>query len=175
MRSFDETIYICHICHKRLSRNEIPCQAIFNKMSLDPIPDELKDLKKLEKVLISKRIIFKETAIMHGKSEFAKIKGSICNIPIEAAKICNIFPRLADSNGLILVKLKRDPKYRGYVYFGPVLPNVIYQALNYLKTQDKFYEDISISEGLSSKEMINFSGTDEHQDVAESIHKKYFS
>ena len=27
----------------------MPCQAVFNKMSLDPIPDELKDLKVLEK------------------------------------------------------------------------------------------------------------------------------
>ena len=27
---------------------------------------------------------------MHGKDEFSKNKGSICNIPIEAANICNI-------------------------------------------------------------------------------------
>ena len=86
----------------------MPCQAVFNKMSLDPIPDELKDLKKSEKILISKRIIFKKIAIMHGKWEFAKIKGSTCNIPIEAANICNILPSLADSNGLIVVKLKQD-------------------------------------------------------------------
>ena len=33
---------------------------------------------------------------MHGKKEFAKIKGRICNIPIEAANICNILRRLAD-------------------------------------------------------------------------------
>ena len=41
----------------------------------------------------------------------------------------------ADSNGLIVVELKRDIKYRGYVYFEPVCPNVIHQTLNYLKTQ----------------------------------------
>ena len=33
---------------------------------------------------------------MHGKGEFVKIKGSICNIPIETANISNILPRLAD-------------------------------------------------------------------------------
>ena len=59
VRSFDEKIYICDTCHKHLSRNEIPCQAVFNNMSLDSIPDELKDLKKLGKIL-SKRIIFKK-------------------------------------------------------------------------------------------------------------------
>ena len=36
-------------------------------MALDPIPDELQDLKKIEKVLISKRILFKKIPIMHGK------------------------------------------------------------------------------------------------------------
>ena len=81
-------------------------------------------------------------------------------------------PRPADSNGLIVVRLKRDLKYRGCVYFEPVRPSVIYQALNYLKTHTKFYEDISISEGFSSKGMINFSGIDKHQDVTESIYKK---
>ena len=80
-----------------------------------------------------------------------------------------------DSNGLIVVKLKSDLKYRGYVHFEPVRANVIYQALNYLKTHNKFYKDISISESLSSKEMINFSSIDQHQDVAESIDKKIIS
>ena len=36
----------------------MPCQAVFNKMSLDPIPDELKDFKKLEKKFTSKGTIF---------------------------------------------------------------------------------------------------------------------
>ena len=69
---------------------------------------------------------------MHGKGEMAIIKGSICNIPIEAANIYNILPRPADSKGLI-VKLKRDLKYRDYDYFEPVHPNIIYRTLNYLK------------------------------------------
>ena len=66
-----------------------------------------------------------------------------------------------------MVKLKRDLKYRGYVYFEPVHPNVI--------PRTKVIKNISISEGLSSKEMINFSGINKHQDVAESIHKKIIS
>ena len=102
---------------------------------------------------------------MHGKGEFAKIKGITCNISFEIANIRNILPRLPDSNGLIVVKLKRELKYRGYVYFESARSNVIYQALNYLKTHNKYYEDISISEGLSSKEMINFSGINKHKDV----------
>ena len=59
--------------------------------------------------------------------------------------------------------------------FEPIRPNVMYLALNYLKTYNKFYDDISISEGLSIKEMIHFSGTNKHQDFTESIHAKFIS
>ena len=92
------------------------------------------------------------------KAIFGKNKGNIWNIPIEAASIWNILPRSVDSNWLIVLQLKQNLKYRGHVYFEPVRPNVIYQTLSYLKTHKKFYKDIPISEGLSSKEMINFSG-----------------
>ena len=73
-------------------------------MALSPIPDILKDLKELEKVLISKRISFKKIAIMHGKGQFSKIKGSVCSMPIEVANVCNILPKPSVSNGLIVVK-----------------------------------------------------------------------
>ena len=125
-------------------------------MAPSPIPHILKDLKKLEKVLISKGILFKKIAIMHGKGEFPKIKGIICNIPIEVENVYNILPRSSVSNGLIAVKLKRDFKYRDHVYFEPVRPHVIYQALIYLKSHNKFYEDISIAKGLSSEDMLKF-------------------
>ena len=52
-------------------------------MALDPIPFEY--FKKFQKVSSSKRILFKKIAVIHGKGEFFKIKGSICNVPIEAA------------------------------------------------------------------------------------------
>ena len=114
-------------------------------MNLDPISDDLTHFKKLQKIFISTTIIFKKIAIMHGKGEFAKNNGSICNIPIKTANICNVLPRTADSNKVIVVKLNRDFKYKVFAYFKPVHPNLIYQALNYLKTHNKFYEDISIS------------------------------
>ena len=99
MKSFDEKLYICETCQKHLHKSEIPCQAVCNKMALDPIPEQLKDLKKIEKFLISKTILFKKIAIMHGKGEFFKIKGNLCNISIETTNICNIVPWPAVSNG----------------------------------------------------------------------------
>ena len=70
--SFDVKTCICDTCHKHLSRNEMSFQAVFNKMSLDHIPDELKDLKKLEKILISKKIIFKKIPMMQGTAIYFK-------------------------------------------------------------------------------------------------------
>ena len=102
-------------------------------MALVPILDELKDFKKIEKVLTSAKSLFKNIAIMHGKSEYSNIKRSIWNISIEAANICNILSRPAVSNGLIAIKLKCDLKCRGHVHFKQVLPHIIYQALSCFK------------------------------------------
>ena len=64
---------------KHFSNNYISCQAVCNEIVFDPLP-----VKELEKIVI-----------MHGKGEFYKIKGSICNISIEASNICNVLQRLA--------------------------------------------------------------------------------
>ena len=106
---------------------------------------------------------------MHGKFEFSKIKGSICNVLIETANVCNILSRPAVSNGLILVKLKSDLKYRGYAYFEPVRPHIIYQALTYLKSHNKFYEDISVIKGLSGADILSFSDINENHEENESV------
>ena len=113
--------------------------------------------------------------MMHGKGEFFKIKGSICNIPIEAANISNILPRPAVSNGLIVVKLKMDLKYWGHVYLEPVRPHVVYQVLTYLKSCNKFYEDISISKGLLSEDMFKFSDIVEIQGQSDCVTEKNVS
>ena len=67
-----------------------------NKMTLDPIPESFN----------FKENLFKKIAIFHGKVEFSKIKGNICNVLIEAAI----------SNGLIVVKLKLDLLNTGAIY-----------------------------------------------------------
>ena len=94
---------------------------------------------------------------MHGKVEFSKIKGSICNIPAEAKNISDILPRPAVSNGLIVVLLKWNLKYRGHVCFETFRPYIFYQALTYFRLNNKFYRDISIAKGLSSEDMFRFS------------------
>ena len=79
------------------------------------------------------------------KVNFVKLRVKHCNISIEAANICNIFPRPAVSNRLIVVRLKRDFKYRVHIYFEPVPPCTAYQALTYLKSYGKFYGIIPLT------------------------------
>ena len=100
-------------------------------------------------------MLVKKVTVMNGKGEFSKIKGNIINVVVGTEKICNVLPRSCDSNGLIIVKLKRHRKYRGHVFFEPVRPSMIYEALEYLNTHI-FYEDIRISLGLTSNEILDF-------------------
>ena len=50
-------------------------------------------------------------------------------IPIDLADVCNTLPRPADSNGIIIVKLKRKLQYRGHVCFESVRPNFMQNLL----------------------------------------------
>ena len=51
---------------KHLNVDETLCQVICNKIPLDIITVELKDLERLEKKLIFKITLFKKIAITHG-------------------------------------------------------------------------------------------------------------
>ena len=92
--------------------------------------------------------MFENVTKMHGKDEFSKIKRSICKSFIEAANICNILPKWATSDGLIVVKFKRDLKYCSHVHFQP------YQELAYMKSHNKFYAYVFIAKGPCSEFLI---------------------
>ena len=38
--------HTCETCHKHSNKNETPCQVVYNKTALYPIPDELKKIKE---------------------------------------------------------------------------------------------------------------------------------
>ena len=59
------------------------------------------------------------------KGQSPKLKGALCNIPIDVVDDCNTLQRPADSNGIIIVKLKWKLQYREHVYFESVRPNSI--------------------------------------------------
>ena len=91
-------------------------------MQIFEAPAEIKNLNRLKRILIGRRILFKKVTITP-KGQFLKLKGAICNI------------KVADSNGLIMVKLKRKLSYRGHVCSNPVSSESVYLALSYLKVK----------------------------------------
>ena len=63
-----------------------------NNTYVDEIPRELSSLEKLEQILIAQRIVFEKIVVMP-KGQQMKIKGAICNIPVECDQTCNQLPR----------------------------------------------------------------------------------
>ena len=79
--SFDGIEYICKTCHSKAIQGSLPCQAIINNLYVDDIPTELEELKKLEQIIIAQRIVFEKIIVMP-KGQQRKIKGAICNVPV---------------------------------------------------------------------------------------------
>ena len=150
----------------KIKKKKKPCQAVWNKLEVDPLPSVLESLHKLEKAIICKRILFSKVMIMP-KGQMPKIKGSICNVPIDISEVHKILPRGADSNGLISVKLKRKLAYRGHVYFEPVRPEYVQHALEFLKANNPLYQDVVIAIEQIPSELISPSDDIEHDQTLE--------
>ena len=141
-------------------KNQIPCQAVYNNLSIDDMPPCLGALNRLESALISKRLLFKKIMIMP-KGQFPKIKGAICNIPIDLNDTCNVLPRNETNSGILFVKLKRKLQFKGHVYFQPVSPSKLNDALLFLKVNNHLYADIEIDLDQIPEELLNLSDDDE--------------
>ena len=86
------------------------------------------------------------------KGQFPKLKGSICSIPVNTSDIINVLPHGADSNSLVVVKLKSKLSYLAHVYFEAVRPES-----KYLKENNPLYCDIHIDVNIPNEltEMID--------------------
>lgn len=64
------------------------------------------------------------------------MKGTMCNVPIDAVHVCNSLPRTANSNGIITVKLTGKLQHKCHVYFELAHPK--------LKINNPLYNKIEI-------------------------------
>ena len=62
--SFNGLFYICKTCDGKLLHKKIPCQSVYYKLQIQNLPKHFQDIRRLEKVLVSKRILFKKVTIM---------------------------------------------------------------------------------------------------------------
>ena len=84
--SFGNKEYICSTCHSKVAKGKIPCQAVYNDISVDEIPVELALLEKLDQIVIAQRIVFEKIIIMP-KGQQKKVSGAICNVPVDCESL----------------------------------------------------------------------------------------
>ena len=98
------------------------------------------------------------------KGRFPKLKGSVCNIPIDLADITNILPHGANSNGLLV---KRKLNYQGHVYFEAVPLETVFHALLYLRQNNALYSDIEIVLDNIPSGLLSLSAENENDKALE--------
>ena len=128
--SADGKQYICITCHKKLLKETVPAQAVCNNLQIFELPSSFRDLRKFEKIIIAKRLLFKKVTIMP-KGQCPKIKGGICNVPINADDICKVLPRGMDNNGVVQLCLKKRLNFKSHVLFEAVRPKVVHGILDF--------------------------------------------
>ena len=137
VRSYDDTYFIC--------TSSVPCHAAGNRLNVVELLKLFQDIRRLEILLVSRRILFQKVTVMP-KGKSLKIKGSISNIPVSEVDVnCNMLPRPADTNALIIVKLKRKLEYKGHAVFEAVRSDVVIQFLEFLRSHNDLYSDIEIN------------------------------
>ena len=78
---------------KKIKKRRASCQAVCIVLQVSHHLHEFRDIGRLEKVLIARRLLFKKITIMP-KSEPSKLKSAICNVPVDVADPCNTVPVL---------------------------------------------------------------------------------
>ena len=78
------------------------------------------------------------------KGQFPKIKGIICNIPIQTDGVCETLPRSIDDSNILYNKLKKKLSFKSHVFSEAVRPDFIVQLLEYLKSVNPLYKNVYI-------------------------------
>ena len=152
---------------QKVSKNQMPCQSMKNKLEDTELSSELKDLYKLEIILIAQRICFQNVIIIP-KGQQLKSKGSIINIPVECDTSCSMRPRPPTASGILMLKLKRKLDYRGHVYFQSIRPAMISQALSFLKANSHLYDKIGIDMANLPPELLEEGPSDSQNHITDS-------
>ena len=64
IKSYDDNYYICTTCDKALRKSSVPCQAVANRLNVVELPQLIQDIRRLERLFVSTRILFKKVTVM---------------------------------------------------------------------------------------------------------------
>nr|XP_034317094.1 uncharacterized protein LOC117686352 [Crassostrea gigas] len=157
---------------RKILSGNIPAESAANKMALEDIPKEFEELNSLEKHLIAIHIPFmKIMALPHGGQQ--NIHGPVVCVPSDLKKVTSL-PMKPEEDLLLRVKLKRKLNYKGYIEYQFVNPKHVFEALQYLKRNNQWYEDVAIDTSwngtvescLTTAETEEQLLNDEHQQLA---------
>ena len=92
------------------------------------------------------------------KGQYPKLHGTAINVLVKADKTYKLLP---DIENIILVKLKKNLRFEGYVYFEPVLRQIICDAILHLKKFNPLYADVEINVDQIEQPLIELSDESE--------------
>ena len=76
VESFDGNFYICMTWGKKLKKNCIHGQVVYNQLDLGELPKEFRNIRSLDEVLVAGRLLFKKISIIP-KGQSPKLKGAL--------------------------------------------------------------------------------------------------
>ena len=158
MIEITKEIHLCSTCDRTLrQKKKMPAQCAKNGLQIDKLPVEaqdelLKNLNDLEKVLISKNILFIKIFQMP-KTRWQKTIDKCVNVPLfcndllkTLNKLCPL-PRNPEDSGLIEVQLKRKLEYKNIVLKRYVNRDHLLEAVRILKESGHpGYQDVEIND-----------------------------
>ncbi|XP_019628628.1 PREDICTED: uncharacterized protein LOC109473188 [Branchiostoma belcheri] len=128
-----------------MCRGEMPAQAKANGLQLADIPEELQNLRPLERRLISQRIPFMKLVGLP-KGQQRAIHGPAINVPAKLENVCSLLPRLPGNAQVLPMKLKRRLIYTGHYMYDFIRPRQVTEALFWLKRNNRLYKDVTFCE-----------------------------
>ncbi len=138
---------VCETCQRKLHRDTIPSRSYTNSLKADTIPILLKDLNFIEKRFICKVQTFMTLLKLDKGGQYAQ-KGLAVHFMTEPKEICCVLPRTAVDCGIVCI----SGKFKGFVR-----PAAICGALQWLKKNNRFFQDVDID----SSALIDFGQTNE--------------
>ena len=133
--------WICKTCSKYIKRNEIPPQAIANRLELEPIPNQLSVLCPLEKQIITRIIPFMKIFALPKGGQHG-LKGQVVLVPSNINKTADILPRSTSESQTIALSLKRRLTDEHSVTKQFISPQNVNNAFKYLKQLNPHYKDV---------------------------------
>uniref|UniRef100_A0A0N5B4L8 ATP-dependent DNA helicase n=1 Tax=Strongyloides papillosus TaxID=174720 RepID=A0A0N5B4L8_STREA len=158
--------YVCSQCYKFTSATQnagkIPKQCLRNNLYFDLVPNELKNLNYIEKLLVSKtwcvQSIFSITKLVKYRTEIRAVKGYAITFNIDNIKSFREITKPGTRKIIVQNKTKV-----GLVYTNIVDVLKVYNALKWLKVNNPYYKDDSLPNLNNRSEMLNFYKKIENQ------------